>query len=77
MQTGDSGVISWGVIGKRGLGGREDFSVRSVDRKGKGGIGKLRLCPLDLSGVICFIALAGIVVLARPVLCLMRPKRLV
>jgi hypothetical protein len=28
----------------------------------------VRLCPLDLSGMICFIALAGIVVLATTVL---------
>jgi hypothetical protein len=36
MQTGDSGVISRGVIGKRGLGGREEFSVRFLDGKGCG-----------------------------------------
>jgi hypothetical protein len=33
MQTGDSGVISRGVIGKRGLGGREEFfSVLLTER---------------------------------------------
>lgn len=36
MQTGDSGVISWGVIGKRGLGGREDFLFALWTERGGG-----------------------------------------